>query len=178
MNDKRLTSLPDWGRVLVRLFGIANWFYGLTGAYFLVGGLWRIRHFGPPFGHPGRYPHEASQYYFLVTINAIFVLAILLTGYWLILIRRRGVVFSNYLFSMEILFWVLEAIVSFKLLVSGLYGNAAAASFGQSLAAVSGIGNMGTALQLLTAYPVIALVALNLARKHLDRKSSWNALKL
>ena len=67
--------------------------------------------------------------------------------------------------------------MSFKLLVSGLHGNAATAPFGQSLAAVSGIGNMDTALQLLTAYPVIALVALNLARRHLDRDGSWNALK-
>jgi len=29
----------DWGRILIRSFGIANWFYGLTGAYFLVDGL-------------------------------------------------------------------------------------------------------------------------------------------
>jgi hypothetical protein len=87
------------------------------------------------------------------------------------------VVFSNYLFSVEILFWILDAIVSFKLLTSGISGNAAAASFGTSLGAVEGIGNMGTSLQLLTAYPAIALVALNLARRHVDRNRSWNALK-
>ena len=28
--------MQDCGRTLVRSFGIANWFYGLTGAYFLV----------------------------------------------------------------------------------------------------------------------------------------------
>lgn len=165
--------MRDWGRTLIRSFGIANWFYGLTGAYFLVDGVWRVHHFGI-LGHSGRYPHEASQYYFLVTINAIFIISILITGYWLILIRRQGVIFSNFLFLSEILFWVLDAIVSFKLLMSGISGNAAAASFGKSLGAVEGIGNMGTNLQLVTAHPVIALVALNLARRHLDRKGSWN----
>jgi hypothetical protein len=165
--------MRDWGRTLIRSFGIANWFFGLTGAYFLLDGLWRVHH----FGHLGRLPYEAKLYYFLVTINAIFLFSILLTGYWLIMIRRRGVVFSNYVFSMEILFWILDATVSFKLLISGISGNAAAASFGTSLAAVEGIGNMGTNVQFLTAYPLIALVALNLTRRHLDRKGSWNALK-
>jgi len=56
------------GRTLIRSFGIANWFFGLTGAYFLLDGLWGVHH----FGHLGRLPHEAELYYFLVTINVIF----------------------------------------------------------------------------------------------------------
>lgn len=159
--------MRDWGRILIRSFGIANWFYGLTGSYFLVDALWRANHFGP-------YPYEARAYYFLVTINALFLLAIFLTGYWLILIRRRGAVLSNYVFSMEILFWVLSSLVSLKLAMSG---NATGVSVGMSLGAVWGIGNMGTALQFLTGYPLIALVALNLARRHVDRNRSWNAFQ-
>ena len=81
-------------------------------------------------------------------------------------------VFSNYVFSMEILFWVLSSLVELKLAMSG---NATAVSIGMSLGAVEGIGNMGTNLQMLTAYPLIALIALNLARRHLDRKRYWNA---
>ena len=157
--------MRDWGRILIRSFGIANWFYGLTGVYFLVDGLQRVRHFGPR-------PYEAKAYYFLVTINALFLVAVFLTGYWLILIRRRGAVFSNYVFSMEILFWVLSPLVELKLVMSG---NATAVSVGMSLGVVEGIGNMGTNLQMLTAYPLIAFIALNLARRHLDRKRSWNA---
>jgi hypothetical protein len=160
----------DWGRMLIRSFGIANWFYALTGAYFLVDGLWRVHHSGI-LGHSGRFPYEAKQYYFLVIINAIFIFSTLLIGYWLFLIRKQGVVFSNYLFSVEILFWILNAIVSLKLAMSG---NAVIASFGMSLGAVQGIGNMGTNLQFVTAYPAIALIALNFARRHLDRKSLWN----
>ena len=156
--------MRDWGRILIRSFGIANWFYGLTGAYFLIDGLRRVHDFGPR-------PYAARAYYFLVTINAVFLLAIFLTGYWLILIRRRGAVFSNYVFSMEILFWVLSSLISLRLAMSG---NATAVSVGMSLGAVEGIGNMGTALQLLTGYPLIALVALNLARRHVDRNRSWN----
>ncbi len=158
--------MRDWGRTLVRSFGIANWFYGLSGAYFLVAGL-RFHHFGPN-------PYEAKAYYFYVSINALFLFAVLLTGYWLILIRRRGVVLSIYVFSMEILFFVVSSLVSLHLAMSS---NPRAVSLGMSLGATGGIGNMGTALQLLTGYPLIALVALNLARRHMDRKRSWNAFQ-
>ena len=159
--------MRNWGRILIRSFGIANWFYGLTGAYFLVDGLRRVHHFGPR-------PYEAKAYYFLVAINALFLVAIFLAGYWLILIRRRGVVFSNYVFSMEILFFVLSSWVSLYLAMSS---NATAASLGMSLGAMGGTGNMGTALQSLTGYPVIALVGLNLARRSLDRNRSWERLQ-
>ncbi len=161
--------MRNWGRTLVRSFGIANWFYGLTGAYFLIDGLRRVNHFGL-----GPNPYEAKAYYFYVSINALFLSAILLTGYWLILIRRRGVVLSNYVFSMEILFFVVSSLVSLRLAMSS---NPRAVSVGMSLGAMGGIGNMGTALQLLTGYPLIALVALNLARRHMDRNRSWNAFQ-
>jgi hypothetical protein len=161
----RGSAMRDWGRILIRSFGIANWFYGLTGSYFLVDGLRRVHHFGP-------YPYEAKAYYFYVTINVVFLFAYFLTGYWLILIRRRGAILSNYVFSMEILFEVLSAWVSLYLVMSS---NPTAASVGMSLGAVAGIGNMGTAVQILTGYPPIALVALNLARRHVDRNRSWNA---
>jgi len=156
----------DWGRTLVRSFGIANWFYGLTGAYFWVEGL-RLNHLKPN-------PYEAKAYYFYVSVNGLFLFAILLTGYWLILIRRGGVILSNYVFSMEILFFVLSSLIALRLAMSS---NPRAASIGMSLAAVAGIGSMGTALQFLTAYPLIALVALNLARRHMDRNRSWNAFQ-
>jgi hypothetical protein len=118
-------------------------------------------------------PYDAGAYYFLVTINALFVVAMFPTGYWLMLIRRKGVVFSNYVFSSEVLFFVLSVVAFFL----NFSGNATAVSVGRSLGAMDGVGNMGTVLQTLTAYPVIALIALNLARRHLDRNRSWNALQ-
>jgi hypothetical protein len=158
--------MRDWGRTLVRSFGIANWLFGLTGTVILIDGLFRANHFG-------RNPYDAKAYYFLVAMNALFLLGILLAGYWLILIRRRGVVFSNYVFSIEILFWVGLPIFD-PLYMSG---NATAVAISKSVGTVWGIGNMGTVFQFLTGYPLIALIALNLARKHLDRKRSWNALQ-
>ena len=67
--------MRDWGRILVRLFGIANWLYGLIGAWFLVGTQWRVhvRHLWPN-------PYDAGAYYSLVTINALFVIGVLLAG--------------------------------------------------------------------------------------------------
>jgi hypothetical protein len=71
-------------------------------------------------------------------------------------------------------FFVLSSLVALELNMSG---NATAVSVGKSLAAVGGIGNMGTNLQFLTGYPLIALIAVNLARRHLDRKRFWNPLQ-
>jgi len=161
--------MGDWGRILIRSFGIANWFYGLTGSYFLVDGLRRDHHF-----RFGPNPYDARAYYFYVAVNAVFLFAYFLAGYWLILIRRRGVILSNYIFPMEILFFILSSLVSLRLAMSS---NPRAASVGMSLGAMAGIGNMGTALQLLTGYPLIALVALNLARRHMNRNRSWNAFQ-
>lgn len=94
----------------------------------MIGTQWRVhvRHLWPN-------PYDARAYYFLVTTNALFFLAIFLTGYWLILIRRRGVVFSNYVFSSEILFWVLSIAVDLAL---GMSANATAVKVGTSLAAI------------------------------------------
>ena len=89
--------MRDWGRVVIRSFGIANWVYGLIGSYLLVDGLRRANHFGPN-------PYEAKIYYFLVAVNALFLVAVFLAGYWLILIRRRGAILANYAFSLEICF--------------------------------------------------------------------------
>jgi hypothetical protein len=160
-------KVQSWTRILIRSFGIANWFYGLTGSYFLINGLRRTHRFGTNL-------YEAEAYYFYVAINALFLFALFLAGYWLILIRRRGAILSNYVFAMEILFFVLSSLVSLHLAMSS---SPRTASVGMSLGATAGIGNMGTALQILTAYPLIALVALNLARRSMDRTNSWNVFR-
>lgn len=60
-------------------------------------------------------------------------------------------VFSNYVFSSEILFWVLSIAVDLAL---GMSANATAVKVGTSLAAMGRVGNMGIAPQILTAYPL------------------------
>jgi hypothetical protein len=43
---------------------------------------------------------------------------------------------------------------------------------------VGGIGDMGTSIQFIMGYPLVALVALNFARRHLDRKGYWKRPEL
>ena len=159
--------MRPWARILIRSFGIVNWLYGLTGSYFLLDGLRRANRFGPNL-------YEAEAYYFYVAMNALFLFVLFLAGYWLILIRRRGAILSNYVFSAEILFFVMSSFLSLHLAMSS---NPRTASVGMSLGATAGIGNMGTAPQILTAYPLIALVAVNLARRSMDRTNSWNVFR-
>jgi hypothetical protein len=76
-------------------------------------------------------------------------------------------------FSLEILFWVATTVVGLALAMSH---NRAAAEISDGMAAVGGIANMGTALQVLTGYPIIGLVVLNIVRKYMDRKKLWRTL--
>jgi hypothetical protein len=70
----------------------------------------------------------------------------------------------NILFPTEILYF------SFPVLLWNFFG--VRGSIAQAVVVAYGVGNMGIGAQIFTGYPVIALVALNLARRKLMRASS------
>lgn len=164
--------MRDWDRFLVRLFGVLHLLYGAVGSGFLLDSFYRVLRSNIYFG---RFLYERPLYYLALTINTLFILMLLLAGLSLIRFLRRGVVLSNFVFSAEILYWIAFAWLSLGL---SIHGNDTASSVGKSMGAVAGIGNMGTSLQLITGYPVIALIVLNLAKRRLDRRGGWNTSKL
>jgi len=164
----RLMGTQRWPKILLRAFGVGNLFHAVVGAYFLVDGLARfLRRTGDP-----TVPYETSAYYTRWVVNLVFVALLLPSGALLLRLRRRGITFSNYLFGSEIAYFLGSAAMELALSMSK---NHELLLLGHSLAATAGIGNMGTALQLTTAYPLVALLALNLARRRLDRASFWPA---
>jgi hypothetical protein len=98
-----------------------------------------------------------------------FISTLIVAGVWLIRLFRRGVTLSNYLFTVEIAFWLTYSLFSLGLKMHG----GSAANLGMSMGAVAGVSGMATSAQLITGYPLIALVGLNIARRHLDRQRSW-----
>jgi hypothetical protein len=157
--------MAAWEKPLTRSFGILHLIYGAIGIYFLSGIFVRTLR-GPQLG---KYPYERQVFYFDITLEAFFVCALIVAGVWLIRLSRRGVILSNYIFTIETALFVAESLLSLEL---GMHGGSGAA-IGMSMAAVGGIGHMGTAVQFVTGYPVIALVGLNIARRRLDRQGFW-----
>ena len=162
-------KMTSWGRTLIRSFGVLHLIYGAVGSLFLLHTFLRIL---PDSAQLGKYPYERQMYYLSVVVEVSFVSALIVAGVWLIRLSRRGVTLSNYLFTVEIAFWLAYSLFSVGLTMHG--GNAA--GLGMSMGAVAGVGGMATAVQLITGYPLIALAGLNIARRQLDRQGSWGKL--
>src|SRR5208282_380527 len=162
--------MKDWRKFVVCLFGLLDFLYGAAGAYFVLDGLVRVRQ---NVQHLAKFRYEPIAFDVELAINALLLAGLIVTGYWLVRLDRRGTVLSNCVFSFEILFWVATTVVGLALAMSH---NKTAEEVSNGMAAVAGIANMGTALQILTGYPIIGLVVLNIVRKYMDRKKLWRTL--
>jgi hypothetical protein len=157
--------MTAWERPLTRSFGVLHLIYGAVGIYFLSQTFLRI----PRWAQLDRYPYERHAFYFDITLEILFICALIVAGVLLIQLCRPGVILSNYVFAIEIALFVAESLLSLGLAMRG----GSAAAIGMSMGAVAGIGHMGTAAQFITGYPIIALVGLNIARRRLDRQCFW-----
>jgi hypothetical protein len=99
-----------------------------------------------------KYPYEREIYYLSVAVEASFIGTLIVAGVWLTRFFRRGVTLSNYLFTVEIAFWLAYSLFSLGLKMHG--GNSA--DLGMSMGAVAGVGGLATGVQLITGYPLIA----------------------
>lgn len=137
--------------------------FALVGLCFVVDGILRYSRRMPPLEEPAYY---MQAYFAQVSVNLACLLALAFAGLLLFRLERRGFLICNWLFSFEIVYFLALAWGGLSLSMSG---NTIAASIGESLATTAGTANMGLSLQLLTAYPVIALLVLNLLRGRLNQ---------
>lgn len=144
MNDTK-----KWPGGMLVGFGVANVAYAVTGLALSISGMLSFhRTFGPNLNAP-----YFSQAFFVMSwVNVIFNALLGLAGVYLIKRRLGAVTFSNTLFPLEILYFIS---------LGPLWLNP---RIGWSVGAASGIGNMGLSVQMITGYPIIALIGLNIAR--------------
>ncbi len=147
----------------VRVFGLLHAVYAVAGLTFALDSLHRYSR--RPIRTDELY-FEPHAFYVSVVLNLFFISLLAISGIFLWRMDRRGVRLSNWLFSLEVIYWVAGA--GLTLLLS-LSHKPVMNVLGKSIAAVEGIGNMGIAPQILTGYPIIALVALNLLNRKLSR---------
>ncbi len=151
-----------WPRRTIRSFGVANVVFGLVGLAAIVASV-ALR--ATRTVSRCEAPYVAQAYYVATAINLICVLALLYAGVCLWQVQRRGVIISNALFVFEIVYFVGSSWIGLALAMAG----GKAATIGHSMSAVGGTGNMGTAPQIITGYPAIALIVLNIAYRAMNR---------
>ena len=142
-----------------RVFGIKV--FGVLNLVFSAVGLWVALQ---TIAHPGHLlesrdsPFLVEAFYTMTALNLLFVLAIALSGVFLLIAGVRGIAFANVVFMAEVLYFVASLWP-----VSGQVGH--------SITEAYGIGNVAIMAQMVVGYPLVALVVLNLVRNRL-RKSS------
>jgi hypothetical protein len=121
------------------------------GLYLLILTLYRFV-VGFDYAPDPEIPYHIEAFFLRTGLNLLFLAAIIFAGIKLLLAREKGVQLSNKLFVLMILYF-LEPF-------SRLLGP----EFGISMGATAGTGNMGISPILLTGYPLIALIVLNVVR--------------
>lgn len=152
-NDRRG---PRWPTRVVKTFGLLHIIFAVFGLYLVLsiaGFFVSLENVFKPSHHAFAYGTEA--YLLRTVINLIFLGAEGIAGLHLLRTRLSGITISNVLFAAMIAYFLFP--------IWDLFGPA----FGHSMAATAGTGNVGLVLQLITGYPILALVMLNLARRKL-----------
>ncbi|MGA3168502.1 MAG: hypothetical protein ABSF14_20560 [Terriglobia bacterium] len=146
---------PKWGHRVIRAFGALNILFAAVGVYAVSGTAVSVF---ARLQDSADQPYVREAYYIMTLVDLACLLALTVGGTYLWRLSRRGLVISNVVFVTEIAWFIGNVALALALGMSGgRWG-----LLGGSIAAAGGIGAMGTAPQIITAYPVWALVALNL----------------
>ncbi len=153
--------MRDWPAKAVRTVGILNILFGAVGLYLT---MLSIRHFSPRATHAGHPPYEPQAYWAIITINFAFLLVLVFAGWLLWRLDQRGVRLCNWLLSLEIVYWL--GYTTLGLFLS-MANDKRISLIGLSMGAVGGIGHMGLVPQIVTLYPVVILIVMNVAYRRL-----------
>ena len=157
-----LQRKKSWPTTIIRTFAVLNLLMGLWGLYALVSSVNNTLRYSPWDQDP---PYYAQAYYARSAINLVFVILTILGGIYLWRVDWRGWKVCKPLFIGQIIYFFLSLLGSVLLLATGERGRLVS----RALAASEGTGNMGTTLQTITGYPVIALIGLWIAYGKLRR---------
>lgn len=158
----------SWPRKVVPALGTINILLGLAGIYALWAEFYIFTHNPHDFVHRAPYLDEA--FHATAAVDLVCLVTIIVGGILLLRIRRSGRVICNLLFSFEIAYWLFIAALG---LIPG--GSGSFTPVIRSVAAAAVLGNLGMGPQMISAYPIIALVVLNLAYHRLNQKEELSS---
>jgi len=148
---------PTWGPRIIRAFGALNILFAAAGFYLVSETAPRIL---SRLQNSADQPCVREAYIIMTVVDLCCLVPLTVGGMYLLRLKRRGLVISSIVFVTEIAWFFGTVALGLALGMSGGRGEL----FGMSIMAAGGIGNMGAGPQILTVYPVWALVVLNLVR--------------
>ncbi len=157
--------MKRWPRITVRIFGVLHIVMGLVGIIMIAWGC--VSPMTQLLLESPRYPYAKPFYYGYTIIGLISLVFLIGAGVAMCRLAPRGRQLSNVVLGFEIAFSLAEW--ETILFVLPMWG-ATAKKLGDTLLMTSGIGAFDE-VQILTGYPLIALIAINLAYKRLHEKA-------
>jgi hypothetical protein len=141
-------------RVVVRVIGVLNLIFAILGFLFmgmsLLGyGLRQAKIKALPFYSP----YLGVFYIIFTVINLFFLIGLCITGVQLLKQAKKAIFLSSLLFICEVAYFFLLRFIGSSNIISNQ-------QVSKGICGATGIGNMGLSMQLITYYPVIALVLL------------------
>jgi hypothetical protein len=159
--------VKHWASRVVWIIGIANVILGTVGLCLLA---WTLLEFMRRKPHPPGLPYFIPSFYAMTTMSIAYLLLLVLAGFWLKSLQRKGYILSLVVYSAEIAYFL--AIGSLGVALSGNASQMRNA-IDSSISGAYGIGNIGLAPQLVTGYPLIALFAVIVAARKLRKDGVW-----
>lgn len=147
--------MPFWACRILRIIGVGHIALGLGG---LSLSAWAVFHFAHRSLDPRDPLYFTHAYSVMTAISVFCTLTLTVAGIALLRVERLGFIMSNLLFSFEILYFLSYACIS---AFTSTGNNQFWLEVDRSAAAAFGMGNLAFTPQILTAYPVIALILLN-----------------
>jgi hypothetical protein len=155
--------MPErWSRVVLNLFGILHSLFAAYGFYLVVSVMVGFAAEGQMPPQDSQVPYLLESFVVMTAMNLAFIVVLLFAGISLIHSRTAAIRLSNWLFLLMIVY---EAALLFRGWVLPVGETISA-----GIAAAYGVGNIGLAPQVLTGYPIIALIGLNLTKRRMEKK--------
>ena len=159
-------AMENWPRAVLRIFGALHILMGIVGIA-RIG--WGCLAYAPEILAPNpRYPYLIPFYYFFTIVGLSCLIFLIAAGLALCRLEKRARWLSNVVLGFELIFFWAEweaIIVLLPLLGESWKG------IEDSFPMAAGVGGFDQ-IQLLTGYPLIALIAINLAYRRLQTTPS------
>jgi len=169
MESRRTEHTERWPTLTLKVVALIDLIFGVSGAYFIVSQL-AIFHSGA-IPYDSHFPYKLQAYFVMTSVNALLVACYIPTAVYVGRLKPAGRWMTNVLLGAQLLWeygWALAALGAS--MAGGTW-----ALVGQSMAAVSGIGGMGTALGTIIAYPIWGIILTNLAYRKIHRSDAGRA---
>jgi hypothetical protein len=146
---------------IFRLLSVLTLLEGFGGAVLTIVGLPLNWMFLQKVAHP--FAHATLLMYLVGLINLLFAVMLIVAGTLLWILRRRGLLLRTWTLIAEIFYcFILDTGISMY-----MYDRTGSGEFFQNFSFITVAGNVVIAIQLGTAFPIIAAVLIFLAYRYL-----------